>query len=378
MAFKKYVFDKMQKPYRISPKEIIETFCSIATPGGFGCPELEDIDFDSLYTIFVNHLNLHVLSDRHLETFPICATWDLEGLLKQLELQDDPHIIMNMVDQGKINPCDKRNTLWFRNGICLSIFGKSFYKFISKEKYFLIYCIIEGYMSKSTRKQLQIEISRILKSVIRSAHLLRVGYSPKSKQDTHSSYIDDFPVIDERLLLNKKAFIQECLDSYFVDPTIKDSINLRIRNAVHLLIESDAQPNNAVGLALSVAAIEALLGQKGRGDIGEKLAENVAVLLEPEPTKRIKAIKFVKDLYNFRSRALHGEKIEAESHVRRNARHLAAAVLDSMFLVSRMSRSKLAPENPDDLLKSFRDMRFEPGQPLGIDKSNIRKLWCNH
>jgi alkanesulfonate monooxygenase SsuD/methylene tetrahydromethanopterin reductase-like flavin-dependent oxidoreductase (luciferase family) len=143
------------------------------------------------------------------------------------------------------------------------------------------------------------------------------------------------------------------------------------------LIESDNQTNNAVGLALSIAAIEALLGEKGQ-EVTTKLADNVAVLLEPDLSKRQKATEFVKDLYDTRSRALHGELVETENEARFNARHLAAAVISGV--ISRrdfLRRLGESPETPEQLLKELREIRFDSGQPMGVDEYNICELWRN-
>ena len=148
----------------------------------------------------------------------------------------------------------------------------------------------------------------------------------------------------------------------------------RIRNAVHLLVEADAQASDAIGLSLSVTAIEALLGEHTQ-ELTEKLALNVAVLLEPDPAKRQSAVDCVKEFYVQRSKTLHGERIESEPSIRARARHLAAAVLDQ--IVSRRSFRKkggFEVETPAQLLNELREQRFAPGQQ-GIEETNARALW---
>jgi hypothetical protein len=225
-------------------------------------------------------------------------------------------------------------------------------------------------------------MSRILPTAIRSTDLLTAeGFSSKYKSDPTlpaivlEREIDGFPWIEDRLIESGKVLIRNYLDAYYSEPTKKDSIQRRIHNAVCLLIESDNQPNNAVGLALSMTAVEALLGEKGEG-IAAKLADNVAALLEPDLTQRHNATKFVTDLYNnVRSPALHGELVETESGARVNTRHLAAAVLSGMISLRIQSRSGLEPETPQELLQELRKSRFSQGQPLGVEEYNIRGLW---
>jgi len=373
-AFRKHVFDKMQKPYRISPEEIIEQFYGMASPGGIGCPELEYIDFDNLYTIFISQLNLHILSNRCSEPFPICRIPDnrkefVHGMmfgykvaLAKLKGED---LDLNDQEEGE-------DTLWCKNGVSVRLLGRGYFRTSYARKISYLYADVAGHMSNLACEQLQSEMQRLLISVIRSMSLLE----PVDGEKNESGCTNELPLVNnETLLQSKKVLIHKCIDAYYIEPTKKDSFDRRIHNAVHLLVESDAQSNDGVGLALSVAAMEALLGEKG-GDIAEKLAGNVAFLLETELSKRNNAIKFAKNLYNLRSRTLHGEKVEGENQTYMKARHLAAAVLAA--IISRrdfLIRGGFNSETPQQLLEGLREMRFDPGQLIGIDESNVRELW---
>jgi len=159
----------------------------------------------------------------------------------------------------------------------------------------------------------------------------------------------------------------------------KDSMGKRIRNAVHLLVESDRQANDSVGLAISITAVEALLAEGRTGEISQRLSESVGILLEPDLSKRNEARKFVKHLYNLRSDALHGTTIEGEQNTRGYARHLAAGVLAAVITRQEfMRRAGYDPETPSKLLEDLRDSRYASGQPMGVNESNVRRLWKSH
>ena len=124
-----------------------------------------------------------------------------------------------------------------------------------------------------------------------------------------------------------------------------------------------------------MAAIEALVCRKGP-DLANQMAQNVAVLLEPDTQKRLDAEEFVKDLYDARSRTLHGEFLEHESAMRRQARILASAVLKA-FVERREHFKKLGveAEKPDDLLHELRGLKYSGGEVPGIEPSPVRTLW---
>lgn len=105
-------------------------------------------------------------------------------------------------------------------------------------------------------------------------------------------------------------------------------------------------------------------------------AENTAVLLEPDPNYRAAAVDFVKDLYDARSKVLHGEILEHETVMRRNARAIAAAVLQAI-LERRAFQRRVGGESetPDDLLKELRREKFKPQQVTGVEESPVRTLW---
>lgn len=169
--------------------------------------------------------------------------------------------------------------------------------------------------------------------------------------------------------------VGQLLDAYFSNATRTDSTDRRIRNSVHLLVQSDQQRHTAIGIALSVAAIESLVCRKG-GDIANMFAENTALILEPDPSFRAAAVEFSKDLYDARSRVLHGDFLEHEAEMRRNARALAAAVLKAILeRRSFQRRAGVESETPDELFNELRQGKWIPGQLTGVSESPVRALW---
>jgi hypothetical protein len=367
-AFDKYVIQKMAKPYILTLEELFNAFLDSAKPSEEHIYEFESFDSEDcnkLYMIFINHVKNHILSYRSSDPFPICL------------VAEDP-------DAENV---EEEKPLWQKNGVTVrSLHGADVIKErpAGKKLYHLL-ALIEGNISSLACSRLQYEMSQMLPTAIRSADLLQTrGFGEYKVVEPTMPFwgyvreIEGLPWGEKKLIETGKPLIRQYLDSYYSEPTKKDSIERRIRNGVYLLTQSDNQPSDAVGLALSITAVEALLGEKSQ-ELATKLADNVAVLLEPDLKQRHSATEFAKDLYNIRSRALHGEQVEAESGVRVHARHLAAAVLSGV--VSRrdfLRRSGYEPESPQKLLQDLRKGRFEEGQQaVGAEEYNIRELWGN-
>ncbi|HEV2295773.1 MAG TPA: hypothetical protein VGR35_18135 [Tepidisphaeraceae bacterium] len=116
------------------------------------------------------------------------------------------------------------------------------------------------------------------------------------------------------------------LEMAILETSHRDTFQRRIGNAVRLLAEADNQRSDPIGLSLCVTAIDALLGRKGT-EMAKTLADFVAGLLEPEVNFRRQAADWVADLYDKRSRVLHGDRLDASAELRRDARKLAASAL---------------------------------------------------
>jgi hypothetical protein len=168
------------------------------------------------------------------------------------------------------------------------------------------------------------------------------------------------------------------LDAYYSTPTKKDTMARRIRNAVHLLSQADNQSQHAVGLALSVSAIEALLCD-GRDGIKRMFSDNIANLLEPDVTIRFSASDYVRKFYDARSGVLHGSETDATQEQRDSARAIAAAVL-----VASMERREYVrrlagrtDEKPADFFFALERHSRTDGPFQGVGHSAVASLWRN-
>lgn len=177
------------------------------------------------------------------------------------------------------------------------------------------------------------------------------------------------------LLSVEKETVAASLDAYYCAPTKRDTILGRIRNAVILNTESAQMPHDGLALAVCMSAIEALLGKKGT-DISRTMAEHIATLLEPDSRERPNAVRFVKKLYDERSRILHGEKVFGERALRDQARILFTAVLKAIVERSNfLRRVGVDMETPDGLFAELSDSKFGAGQLAGVSDSVGRRLW---
>jgi len=378
--FRNYIFDKIEQPWPITPEELTETLYDMVRSKEFA-DSITDEAVENLYDIFLSYVENHFLSYRRSLPFTICKIrskdtsfikWFLIGRL------EDENERIKLANQEFNKEYDKSKILWTKNDISVIIEPRldkrSNYQAdekgnIFREDEYSINAIVIGRISPASLKKMYGQISRCLPSIIRSFALL---YPLEGRSFIN---FNDLPQVDEHFFEKNGALIKNCLDLFFTEPTKKDTIDRRVRNAVHLLVESDNQTVDTIGLALSITAMEALLSQGSNG-ISEKLGTIAAALLEPDSSERAKAKKFVKDLYDQRSRALHGEKIEMEPQARKNARHLAAAVLIAVLNIRYLSKHGSEAEALVELKKLYDDP-YQSGLPAGVLELNIRSLWTN-
>lgn len=172
-----------------------------------------------------------------------------------------------------------------------------------------------------------------------------------------------------------RLFGMEGIRLAILNTSNKDSFDRRIANAVRLLAEADKQTSDPVGLALCVAAIDALLGRKG-AEMTNKLADFAAGLLEPDVIRRRRAADYVVDLYDKRSRVLHGDRLEGNAELRDDARRLAAGVLFGVWSYkSFFERFYDTTPAPDEFFKKMREDFVKAGLPDGVLELPIKKLW---
>lgn len=183
------------------------------------------------------------------------------------------------------------------------------------------------------------------------------------------------PQLTPQEFQSRMPAVRSCVDAYFNRSAKKASLDRRIRNAVVLIAEGDRQPNVAVALGLYVAATEALTVDSAES-VSHKFRENVATLLEPEGPTWPHAEDCIKKLYDARSKALHGTKVDEEEERRDQARLLSAATLYAI-LEFRGLRQRMGEDADQEelLFDRLREARAAARQVDGVTTSPARQLW---
>lgn len=218
----------------------------------------------------------------------------------------------------------------------------------------------------------------ILQAGIYEAFLAIANKRPEA-QEVHDKYIRlaDLSRFDDAETGGKfLTFLRDGLTSALQEQAgKKNSVGRRIRNAVHLLTESQEQRFNGIGLSLAVAAIEALLCDSSEGVVNQ-FKERVAILLENDPQHREAAEDWAKRLYTIRSKVLHGESIDCTQQEIRDARLVAAAVLKAMFeRRTGVRRVHGSDETVEDLLRELRSDKYLPQRLTFVEESPVTRLW---
>jgi hypothetical protein len=388
-AFEENLFAKMPEPLRITREETLGAFWAAAKPVQYCLTDDTPTYADSVYTVFLNVVANRILS---YGSFPLTVARVYEPCfgsfaecpegIVHVPRGDDGHGLMlyseEDIDAALILQNEKvwdGGYVWIgedfngvETGPCTDIGGwQTALQFLSMR--------VGGTVSEQARSDLTADLARILPSIIRSVAAVQETPTSTSEGAFVIACKHRLPVITEALVGKNLRFLRRCLDAYFSRLSKKDSIDRRIKNAVTLLAESDMQTNDAVGLALSVAAIEALLGERGES-VTEKLSGNLAVLLEPNLETRTKAKNFFKDMYDRRSAALHGRELDNMSEHRDSGRRVAAGVLYSV--ISRqdfLERGDFEPDTPEELLRDLRNCHWSAGQPMGVPELPVARLW---
>mgnify|MGYP003824099197 CR=1 FL=1 len=387
-CFHKQVLARMSRPARITLDDILHGLCILAEPTEY---TLQGPDWESVYAVFLSYVQNHLLSYRRLPAFEVCRS-PTEGPLaaalfhvlrraRRRSKDEIAKLAQELAGKTDISPESQRLlsvlTKVFEELFCWSSTNGIEVRFSwgrAEGRWRYVVAEVEGCMSAAASELLQSEMTHLLKSIVKSVSLLEPcsdGWEPGEPLD------GGLTALDEDTLGNQESFVRTCLDAFYGKPAPKpkDSIDKRIRNAVHLLMESDTQSNDALGLALSVTAMEALLG-RGNTEISERLSTDIAVLLEPDLSNRDEATQFARGIYNLRSQALHGTTTEGDKDTREKARLLAAGILRAVITRRDfMRKSGFDVETPDELLAELRKQRFLPGQTVGVDEPNVRKLW---
>jgi len=298
-------------------------------------------------------------------------------LMSQGKSEQARKILKSQDDVGDI-------LLWERNSIrmCAVITESPPNQGVSRGKR-LLYARVEGRMSQRACDDLQKELPRVLDSAIRSA-LLLAEVAPGGDQP--DAMCEPIPFVGDHRLFGadptagEPSPIWECLDTYYWEPEQGDSkpekeFSMCIKNAIRLLIASDAQTDRFISIALCIAAVEALLGRKDGDAIAASIGRRIGRLFEPEVKNRNYAEKFFKKIYSCRSDILHGRELPQSAATLKQTRHLAAAVLHAIMQLRRWWRSTGRTIVRDELLTELYDGSGEPGIPEGLSTYSVRKYW---
>jgi hypothetical protein len=233
----------------------------------------------------------------------------------------------------------------------------------------VVFARVEACSTSRAFQVLQMEIRDILRTAFCSLQYIHTL--------NQSSDVKKLPKPLE-LRSDEQAFVASLLNSFYADlkEKPKDTMDRRIRNALQLLIETDRQEHDAVALSLAMAAIEALVCIKG-SDISNQIANNTAVLLEPDPSHREAAINLLKKIYSARSETLHGASLDHEHTLCRQAKQLASFVLLA-FINRRDFQRKMGEvvESPVDLLNELRSTMLSGRAEIpGVSVKGIQQLW---
>jgi Apea-like HEPN len=370
-------------------------------------------DFKEVYEHFLDHVEHRMLAPRNSNDFEVCrletpnsslSNADFRRIYQMGRAQGRAEILGTEPGMAKESPSDhgvrpqEENSLneivlWSGNRIHLAC------HFIHYEPMRwdckaqtaidsasgVLNARFEGRISPDGMRLLAEELLPVLRSVFRSA----IAVSGSSNLDAYRQGYTGWPdwsgvtlpeVWNFKQLRQYLPFVRGCCETLFEahakKKRPKDTMDKRIANAVRLLCESDGQSNAAISLSLSVTALEALLGRNGP-EISTTLANNIAVLLESRLDYRSFAVKFVKELYDQRSRVLHGETFDGEENGKGQSRRLAAGVLFGVWnRRDFLSKMQLDVQSPEELLKELQEHTYMSGLPDGaLDVPEIRSLW---
>jgi hypothetical protein len=235
----------------------------------------------------------------------------------------------------------------------------------------IVYAKVEGACSAKALRAFRNDSRAILRTALRAERITSDFAKPIVDDD-----VSTFP--EKLVYADGCTFVPEMFKAYFApqSKSKKDPLDRRLRNAAHLLVNADRQRHDSLSLSLSMSAIEALVCEGSEG-ISNQLSDNVATILEPDSRRRADAVRFVKRLYDARSKTLHGAKLEHEADARRNAWAIATAVF--LAIVQRrefQGRTGFAPEAPNELFDELRGSKWVPGEIPGVLPSPVRTLWA--
>ena len=275
-----------------------------------------EIDNEISYERFANSLWLHCSTFRKSSPFLIISDIDFEKEKLPLKIWSSQYFAINLVDIGA-NAYDPDNSKYLYGmtfEVILSTLDeeKGEYDVLEEaggegKQYPCLYAQIEGRCSKHALLCFEDECKHVITSAIKSLTLTGCIYPDDYAPQHTPTIMNDglhisIPINTESVIpkneLNKEApnkgstsidyvsLLGRYIGYYYLKPQKKDSLDRRLRNAMHLLVEADKQKHPSVTLALSFSAIEALVCSKKDG-IADELSRNVATLLVLSPQNKV-------------------------------------------------------------------------------------------
>lgn len=391
---------ELEKPTVVTPMELMNAFAVYTNRVG-GVTD----NFSEVFDMFCGHLTYHLLTERMSTAFPICRltalpnTGDVEKRREFIKgaisagFSTSVENLNATIDEAELKEAVARGLALdaveaFINGpstsdhiITIDVHGIRISPVLAFDQHdgfggltvatpseATLYMRISWTCSPLAMDGVVSEIVPLLESAVRSVAML------SSNLPLNSFDRSPLPRLSLANLRDALPFVRFCVASLWSPSSKGDSLDRRLANAVRLLRESDRQSEDAIGLALSITALEALLGRDEKTNaLTEVLGTNLAVLLEPDLRMRNNAIREVKRLYKARSETLHGASLETDSQTRQRARYLVAGALKAVWEHRTFETGK---DRANDLFDMLRDRNREPGLPDGVLDSPVRCLWA--
>lgn len=317
-------------------------------------------DFEIAYRLFVGRV-IQLIENREFESH-LAFCWHQDWTFRDKdeghrdEAEESAVVSMEFhTERERVMDIDSLDAVWSRNGVELKLevvplalaTDGTTDLLITRANLSRLGLVVSGPIAAGAQRAMRDSLSRCL-TVIAAC----IEPVPESVRPT---------VLSIARILEEREVIGELIDCVLLTTASgdKDKLAQRVATALRLLGEAADQKNSAISLALSVTALESLLGSKGDG-IAKTLGERVAVLLEARREHRRAAEKFVGDLYNERSRVLHGETILPRDDWYSRCRFL---VLRVIYVIARwrlMLRKFGEHEllTPDQLLRSIDESKY--------------------
>jgi hypothetical protein len=351
--FAKRAIPKLARPHLVSEDDLCEAF--VATM------RAEMADFEIAYRLFVGRV-IQLIENCEFEGhFAFCWHQDWTYCEKDEvhgdEAEKSPLLSREFhTERERVEDIDSVDAVWSRNGVelKLEIVPLAFAtegatdELTTRASLCRLGLVMSGPIAAGAQRAMHDSLSRCL-GIIAAC----IEPVPESVGPT---------VLSTARILEEREIIGELVDCVLLtsESGDKDKLAQRVGIALRLLGEAADQKNSAISLALSVTALESLLGASKGEAIAKPLGERVAVLLEARGEYRLAAERFVGELYNERSRVLHGESILPRADWYSRCRFL---VLRVIYVIARwrLMLRKLGEHElltPDQLLRLINESKY--------------------